>query len=363
MTHRRSILFSGYAPVHFVCFQPLYDRLAFLPGVDVFVSGGLRTKTGSGYSYDASGLYAPLEVPGERILTVDEIRKRDFDVLFSAHSKKIEPRNAATSIQIFHGLSFRNKAVRPENTGYDYYFVVGPYMRRRFCEAGLFAEDDPRIVPVGFMKTDRLLNGELSRAELLRRHGLDGSRPILLYAPTGAKHNSLETMGEEAIRRLAQENRYDLLIKPHDHPKNRDVDWLERLRPLESEHCKVVRDADVIPLAFLADLLISDASSVSNEYALLDRPMLFLDVPELIHDAAEKRGSMLDLDTWGRKGGAIVKRAEDVPAAVARACSDPGEHAAVRRAMVRDLFYNPGRATDAALRFLEEKVLRPMGGD
>ena len=46
---------------------------------------------------------------------------------------------------------------------------------------------------------------------------------------------------------------------------------------------------------FVADLLISDASSVSNEYALLDRPMVFLDVPKLLKTARGK-GSMVDLD-------------------------------------------------------------------
>jgi hypothetical protein len=32
--HRR-ILFAGYAPVHFICFQPLYRRLRRMRGIEV----------------------------------------------------------------------------------------------------------------------------------------------------------------------------------------------------------------------------------------------------------------------------------------------------------------------------------------
>ena len=34
------ILFTGYAPVHVVCFLPVYRRLVGVPGVEIFFSGG-----------------------------------------------------------------------------------------------------------------------------------------------------------------------------------------------------------------------------------------------------------------------------------------------------------------------------------
>lgn len=364
-TRKSRILFTGYAHVHFLCFRPLYERLITDPDVELFVSGGLRTKTGSGYELDEQAMYRPLGVPSERVLPVAEIQERDFDLLFAANTKLIMPRRAGARIQIFHGVSFRNRAVRRENMGCDFYFVTGPYMRRRFDEAGLLTEDDRRAIPVGFMKTDRLLNGELSRSELLRHHGFDGNRPILLYAPTGQFNNSLETMGEELIGHLTRSGRYDLLIKPHDHPKNREIDWFDRLSRFEDEHCRTVRDLDVVPLLYLADLLITDASSVSSEYSLRDRPMIFLDVPELIERSRLKEDSMLDLDTWGRRGGSVVKRPQDITAAVQVGLRQPALHEEVRREMAQDLFYNPGRATDAALSWLKGHLFinAPSGHD
>jgi CDP-glycerol glycerophosphotransferase (TagB/SpsB family) len=353
---KTQILFTGYAPVHFICFQPLFDCLSRLPGVEVYVSGGLRTGTEGNYLYDERKMYGPFGLPPERILTVREMRGRDFDVLFAANTKLIKPRNVSTCIQLFHGISFRNKAVRPENMGCDYFFTVGPYMQRKFAQAGLLQPGDRRAVPIGFPKTDRLLNGELNRQDLLRRYGFDGSRPVVLYAPTGQQYNSLETMGEEVIERLNQSGRYDILIKLHDHPRTAGVDWPARLRLMETGHCRLARELDVVPLLHAADLLITDASSVSSEFSLLDRPMVFLDVPQLL-EFVRQTGSLVDLDTWGRKGGVIVERAKDVVAAVDAGLADPARHSDIRQAMAKDLFFHPGTATRAAVAWLQAQVI------
>ncbi len=351
------ILFTGYAPVHFICFRPLFERLQRLPGVEVFLSGGLRSRTpGDPWSYDTPALYDRFAIPREHVLSVEQIRKRDFDVIFGANTKLILPRSVRTRVQIFHGISFRNKAIRPDNMTCDHYFVVGPYMQRKFVEAGLFAPDDSRVVPIGFMKTDRMANGDFDRSKLLAELGLADDRPTLLYAPTGAKHNSLEIMGEQVLAQLLAEDRYNLIIKPHDHPKNAGIDWFQRLAPLEGKHCRVARGPDVTSLLFLADLLISDASSVANEYTLMDRPIVFLHTPKLIRTARAAAHSMLDLDTWGRRAGIVVERAEDVRGVVEHALATPRELSQVRREMVADLFYNPGHATDAAMTWLETQL-------
>ena len=350
----RRILFTGYARVHFVCFEPLYRALSREPAVEIYVSGGLRSAIDDGYAYDHGAMYAPFDLPPSHVLPVDQIRDEDFDVLFCANTKRILPRRIGLGVQIFHGVSFRNKAIRPENLGSDHYFLVGPYMRRNFEKRGLLAVGDRRGLSIGFPKTDRLIDGSLDRAEILARYGFRGDRPVILYAPTGGHANSLVTMGEDVLRRLRRGAEYDVLVKPHDHGHD-GVDWFARLAPLEGEHLRLVRDPDVVPHLFAADLLITDASSVSNEYALLDRPIVFLDVPELI-DAARAAGSLVDLETWGRRGGEIARTPTAAAAAVARALRDPSALRDLRRAMAADLFYNPGAATRAAMDWLRREI-------
>lgn len=347
------VLFSGYAPVHFACFKPLFDRLYGRPGLEIVLSGGTRMMTPRGVRYEPDGLYDEFDLPAGVVRPFQEIQDLDIDVLFSSHTGKIAPPKVGHSVQIFHGMSFRNLAIR-EAESFDSYFLLGPYMKRGFIARDIFSDRDARMVEVGFPKTDRLLDGTLDRQAVADDLGFDGDRPVVLYAPTGAKGNSLETFGEEALRALAATDAYDIVIKLHDHPKGW-VDWFERLSIYEDAHFQIARSPDVIPLQLLADVLITDASSVANEYALLDRPIVFLDVPELIA-AAQATGAMVDLGTWGRKGGQVVAQPADTVAAVADATRHPDRQSDVRRAMANDLFFNAGTAADAATRWLAENL-------
>ncbi len=357
-THRR-VLFTGYAPVHFLCFQPLFERLLAEPGVDVYVAGGLREKTEDGHVFHPLAMYRPLGVPSSSILSMEQIAEMDFDLLFASNTKMLKPRSVGKCIQVFHGISFRNRAIRKENLGADHFLIAGPYMERKFVEAGLLQEDDPRVVRSGFVKTDRLIDGSLDRKKLLDTYGFDGSRPVLLYAPTGQKHCSLDLCGLELIQKLKETDQYDILVKLHDHPHGSTRDWPAEIGALQDRHTILSDSFDVIPLLFLADLLISDASSVSNEYALRDRPMVFIDVPKLLAKAAKKEGSMMDLQTWGRSGGPVVQTAEEAVQAVADGLADPEQYSEARRRIAADLFYNPGQATDYAVDWLRRTSFQP----
>jgi CDP-Glycerol:Poly(glycerophosphate) glycerophosphotransferase len=351
------VLFSGYAPVHFLCFRPLYDRMRRIRGTKVDLSGGTRAKSPyapGGYVFDHEDMYRHFDLPDGAVRSVGSLAKADYDIMFAANTRRIEPRRVSERVQIFHGMSFRNRAIRPETEGADHYFLLGPYMKRGFEGSGILTPGDPRGVEIGFPKTDRLLDGSLGRSEMLTRHGVSGERPVVLYAPTGEKHNSLEMVGQDLIAKLNAVDRYDVLVKPHDHPHT-TVDWWERLAPLESEHLRLVREPDVAHTLSIADLLITDASSVANEYALLDRPIVFVDVPELIALTLRK-GARLDLETWGRKGGEVVSDVSQVLEAVEAGLAAPGERSDVRRAMVADLFFNPGHATTAAMRWLSDEL-------
>ena len=347
------ILFCGYAPVHYVCFRPPYERLAALPGMEVYFSGGLRGRQNNGeLVYDPGPMYRSFNIPGSRILTTAEMQRRDFDMVFCSFVSGVFPRKDRARVHLFHGISFRNMAVRRDILIYDYLLNVGPYQMKVFEDEQLLRKGDPRMVPIGFPKTDPLVDGSLDRGRLLRRAGFSGRRPVVLYAPTGQKDNSLELMGPEVVKRLRATGRYDLLIKLHDHPRNKDIDWGVRLRPYLDAHTKIVKDYDIIPQLYLADLLLTDASSASSEYMLLDRPLVFIDVPQMLGFLKQK-GLALDADR-GREGGVTVRWPDEVVASVAWCLKNPRHGSAARKKLAAELFFNPGRATDKA----EEWVLR-----
>jgi hypothetical protein len=341
---RKQILFTGYAPVHFLCFRPVYELLRRDPDLEIWFSGGFRKKDDENVEYDVTGFYDRYSVPADRIITVEESKQRDFDVVICSHtSDDLFPRSARKAIQIFHGVSFKNYAVREKALVFDYLCLPGMYHAKRYREQGLIRPGGSRAFITGFAKNDPLVDGSLDRGGLLRELDLDMSRPTLLYAPTGDKHNSLETMGEKVIAALAAADKWNLLIKLHDHPKRRKIDWNRRLAPLESTTVRVVRDDDVVPYLHAADLLITDASSVGTEFTLLDRPIVLLDVPKLIKGVV-KRGGSADLALYSTRLGPVVAKARNVAQAVEDELGRPRRYSSLRQDIAEDVFYRPGSA-------------------
>ncbi len=342
-TIAKRILFTGYAPTHFVCFRPVYRRLAAESGVEVWLSGGFRSKTGEATEYSLEGFYDPFDVDRDRVIPIEQARREDFDAVVCAHlSDTLFPRSAAKKVQIFHGVSFKNLAVREKALRFDELCLPGEYHARMYREQGLVRPGGARCLVTGFPKADALVAGPFDRAALLGGIGLDPALPTVLVANTGDRHNLLETWGEDMLRALVDAGRWNVLVKPHDHPKN-PIDWFERLAPLEGPRLRLVRDLDATPWLRAADALVIDASSLAVEFALLDRPIVFLDVPKLLRKVT-KRAPALDLDTYGRRIGVVVPEGADPAAAVAEALADPGRESALRRAAAADVFHLPGSA-------------------
>ncbi len=348
MSSRKRILFTGYAPVHFLCYRPVYELLSRDERLELWLSGGFREtidKKKKLFEYRIEGFYDPFGVDQGRVIPIGRARSEDFDVLVCAHlSDALFPRSARKTVQIFHGVSFKNLAVRDKALGFDLLCLPGRYHAEQYRERGLVRPGGSRCLVTGFPKSDQIVSEGFDRRALLLRHGMDPSLPAVLLAPTGDKDNALESMGEELVGALRDSGRWNLFVKPHDHPKNPES-WQDRLRPLENDRFRVVRSFDVVPYLKAADLLVTDASSVAVEYTLLDRPIVFIDVPKLFA-RVDERSEAMDLTTYGRKIGTIAGTPQAAVAAVADALANPRRESAIRRRMAAHLFHAPGGAAE-----------------
>ena len=148
---------------------------------------------------------------------------------------------------------------------------------------------------------------------------------------------------------------YTVLVKPHEnsfdlsYENSGGIDWAARLRPLlERGAGRLVREANASPWLVAADVLITDHSSVGFEYLLLDRPLVRIEMPELITRANVPR-EYVDLmasasDTVHDAAGVLVQ--------VERAFADPQRGSRTRREVAAELFHGPGGATQRAVREL-----------
>jgi len=345
--------------MNYAMFKPVHQRLKGDPRIELWFTA----------HHDHKKLYETVGLTGENLIGNFRSKLSRYDMRICP-SFYYERNNADVTVQIFHGCSLKNRAIHKKALDYDRLFLVGPYMRQKFIETWKLAGDDPRFENIGMPKLDAFFDGSLDRQELAGRLGLDPKLPTVIYAPTRTTEtsSSLQLFGRRIIETVAGMP-VNFLIKLHDRAYRQwkdsmKEDWEAILQSYEGHpRVRPVFDYDVVPYLYASDVLISDISSVVNEFTLLDRPIVLIDVPRLISNyrrIEEKRGlAGCDLAEWGQSAGHLVKEMGDLPAIITRCFEHPGEHQSVRLEFARRFFFNPGNATDRAV----EKIYGLLGLD
>ena len=336
----KGILLFARVPMNVVCLKPIYEALKGETPFWGTVKPPKGTKGGN--------LFAPL---GLRVKTVASWLAPWLPLdIYLSPDVMVVGKLCRWKIHTFHGVSFKGRAYTSKILAYDRLFIIGPYMEERFIEKGILKKGDPRIVRVGMPKLDSLVNGTWPQDKAIEHLGLDRDATVVLYAPTWGAGSSLKALGEAVVKTVLGLG-LTLVVKLHDHT-SRDPFWKEKVEEWEAAGAVIYRDPDVVPAMAASHLLISDLSSVANEYLLLDRPLVYLTAP-----GYEKRyGETVDLETWGFAAGPLVKDGKDLKRALIEALDYPRAYSDVRREMATHLFYNPGQATQKAVDVIREII-------
>jgi hypothetical protein len=294
---------------------------------------------------------------GERLIPRPDAVWTRFDLACNADPWNALPlRRCWRRLNFFHGVAGKYDLDDPAALGrnvdfgiYDRVMFANEDRLRRYVDGGLVPAS--RAALVGFPKIDDLVNGRWSAEAVRRELGLDPALETILYAPTYSPASSLHLAGEAIIERTLATGR-NVIVKLHERstvpdPKYTDgVDWPARLARFAGyERYAFATGAHAGPYLSAADLMITDHSTVGFEFALLDRPLVVFDAPDLLHHARIEPGKWRLL----RSMADVVRDAGDLPRAIAGALSDPQRHAAARRAATASLFAFAGHSTQRAL--------------
>ncbi|MFI5710850.1 CDP-glycerol glycerophosphotransferase family protein [Kribbella sp. NPDC051620] len=218
----------------------------------------------------------------------------------------------------------------------------------------------------GFPRNDRLLNATVDDVRAIRASfGFDDSHLVVLYAPTfrdGVDSvrtpSGLVDLGGDGIHldldqlAAAAGDHGRVLVRTH-----------YSLSKHPTAHSDRVVDASSHPrvedLMLAADVLISDYSSISFDYANLDRPIVLL-VDDLgAYDST--RGTYFDITAF--PPGLVARSPEELLAALQTGAFAKAE-AAKHRQLFREKFceFDDGRAAERVVRriFLGETELPPI---
>ncbi len=178
-------------------------------------------------------------------------------------------------VQVFHGFASEKKGHFRIRDYFDLYLTQGPHFTGNFKRLTQ-ARKDISVVETGWSKLDKLFRVTEGSADNLnnvkqKMLNVAGAKYLVLYAPTfSPKLTSAEVLFQE-IQKLADYGDVLLVCKFHD-LMNESI--VKRYASSVSNTLIVSEDVDVLPMLKMADVMISDTSSVIYEFILLDKPVV-----------------------------------------------------------------------------------------
>ena len=251
---------------------------------------------------------------GHRVFVTGRVHPRTFDPSLSPHWRApaaadwsgwdaviitgrptVWYRRWTRSFYLYHGIGSggggKSYAVRMcENYDIDVILATGP-QAAAFDELVIRNQVLPvSVIQVGFPKTDALVNGCYDRAATLRALGLDPTLPTVMVCSHWTPPGLLPTFGSRLIEALVTVGNCNLIVGGHPQIWQQECrtrlgsDWYSRLEGAVARTGigRAFPEPDARPFLFGADLLVSDHSSISLEYAVLGRPIVFFEHPDWV---------------------------------------------------------------------------------
>jgi CDP-ribitol ribitolphosphotransferase len=189
-------------------------------------------------------------------------------------------------VDIWHGGGF--KSTNRENRLVKYYdlgFVTSNFLKRCYSKGSNLSH---KIKITGNPRTDVLIKENLSRQRISKEINVPLHRKNVLYAPTvreGYYRNFL--FGDEAIfneiENFCKMNNCNFFVRMHplwlkEHPQQKkelkeNIKRYKHIFDLSPE-----KYPDVQPILYVTDALITDWSSISSDFLILNRPILWIDI-------------------------------------------------------------------------------------
>ena len=176
-------------------------------------------------------------------------------------------------VQIFHGLAGEKKGHFRIRHYFDLYLTQGPFFTNRFLELKKKFKNF-EVIETGWPKLDiygkELHKYDASKKELLEKHN---ANKIVLYAPTFSPSLTSASFLIEEFKQLAKNKDFLILVKFHDLMA---VELINAYKALAKKNTNIIfeEERNIIKFLLMADIMVSDTSSVVYEFLLLNKPVI-----------------------------------------------------------------------------------------
>ncbi|HHH51131.1 MAG TPA: CDP-glycerol--glycerophosphate glycerophosphotransferase, partial [Campylobacterales bacterium] len=179
-------------------------------------------------------------------------------------------------VHIFHSLVEDIEAYKEMMNYFDLYLTSGPHFTELFEEASQ-KNSSFDVIETGWSKLDTLFkianddNITWERNRLLAEYEV---KHIVLYAPTSDLELTSATKLKDVIIKLS--SRKDILFMIM-FDKDMPEDIVEEYKEIDTPNILILEGDNISKNMHIADVMISDTSSLVYEFTLLDKPVLTVD--------------------------------------------------------------------------------------
>ncbi|MDQ0362603.1 CDP-glycerol glycerophosphotransferase family protein [Breznakia pachnodae] len=265
------------------------------------------------------------EIPGAKVVRYNGLKyfyymsKAKYWVINCKMPKHIIKKDDQVYLQTWHGTPLKRLAhdiqAKEETTFYrsemtfdqmantydndvkKYNYMISPNHFSTEVFQSAFRISRKKLIETGYPRNDYLTNiTDQEIAELREKYEIPEDKKVILYAPTwrdnayNAKGYTFELQADFYRWKVLLGDEYVLVFKPHYLIINR----FKRAAYLKDFVYNIGASADINELYAIADVLVTDYSSVFFDYANLNRPMYFY-MFDLDEYAEELRGFYFDI--------------------------------------------------------------------
>ena len=198
---------------------------------------------------------------------LNEARKYNSDFVLSS-GNYVDYRIPGIKVQIFHGIGIEKPSHFKIRHFYDVYLTSGPFVTEKFLKLKKIYKNYFEVRETGWPKIDYILNYD--KDTLKEKYDIPKDKKVILYAPTFS--NTMESSSKVVfeIENLIKEDEL-WLLKFHEFTEKKVI---SHFKDKSNSNIRVVEAFDITPYLHLADIMISDTSSVIYEFMALNKPVI-----------------------------------------------------------------------------------------
>ncbi len=240
-------------------------------------------------------------IDDKRLITL--MMKMDADVvvmtmpdLDNYHIKRSYLRKDINYIMVQHAMdsmnmTLRNKAIN----AYDTIYVIGKEQYEEAIAIDKLFGIKQNIVKCGYPLLDEMIKE-------YKKNKKENKQKQILIAPSWQKDNIIDLCLDEILNKLKGKD-YQIIVRPHPqhvrHAKDKFIKMQEEYK--DNKNIIIETDFSKNDTVFNADILITDWSSISLEYAFVTKkPVIFIDTPMKVMNPEYKKIDIEPINIWIR---------------------------------------------------------------